>query len=82
VNGERNEKHEVIEYVLENLGSPERGRVLMIGDRKFDVIGARQTGLDCLYALWGYGGREEADESGADYIAETPQELTEMLTGA
>ncbi|MCR5122279.1 MAG: HAD-IA family hydrolase [Ruminococcus sp.] len=82
VNGERNEKHEVIEYVLENLGNPERGRVLMIGDRKFDVIGARQTGLDCLYALWGYGGKEEAEESGALYTAETPQELTEMLTGA
>jgi phosphoglycolate phosphatase len=54
----------------------------MIGDRKFDVIGAEQTGLDCLYALWGYGGKEEAEESGALYTAKTPQELTEMLMGA
>ena len=81
VNGVRNEKDEVIEYVLEQLGQPDRSGVLMIGDRKFDVIGARQTGLDCMYALWGYGGREEAEESEALYISETPQELAEMLGG-
>ena len=81
VNGVRNEKNEVIEYVLEKLGQPDREKVLMIGDRKFDVIGARQTGLGCMYALWGYGGREEAEESEALCIADTPQELGCMLAG-
>ena len=80
VNGVRNEKDEVIEYVLEKLGQPDREKVLMIGDRKFDVIGARQTGLECAYALWGYGGTEEAREAGALFTAETPQALAEMLT--
>ena len=82
VNGVRNEKNEVIEYVLEKLGQPARDKVLMIGDRKHDVIGAKQTGLDCLYALWGYGSTEEAKEAGAEYLTDTPQALANMLINA
>lgn len=77
--GIRNEKWEVIEYVLANTGITDRSAVLMIGDRNNDVIGANKTGLKCMGILWGYGTEKELLQAGADYIAETPQKLTEMI---
>lgn len=80
--GARNEKHEVIEYVLDRAGMPDRSRVLMIGDRKHDIIGAEKCGIRCMAALWGYGSEQEFAEYGADYIAKTPQQTAEMIIGS
>ncbi len=79
INGTRNDKDEVIEYVLEKAGISDRSKVLMIGDRKQDVLGAHKTGLKCMGILWGFGSLEELTEAGADYIAETPEEAADML---
>ena len=79
LNGTRNEKWEVIEYVLSTTGISDRSSVLMIGDRKNDIIGAHKTGLKCMGILWGYGSEEELRTAGADFIADTPQEAADML---
>ena len=79
LDGSRDYKHEVIEYVLAKANITDRSRVLMIGDRRQDVLGAHKTGLKCMGILWGYGSIEELDEAGADYIAETPQQVTDLL---
>lgn len=79
LDGTRNYKHEVIEYVLEKAGITDRSGVLMIGDRKQDVLGAHKTGLKCMGILWGYGPYEELTEAGADFIAETPFKAADML---
>ena len=68
--GTRNKKSLVIEYALDTLNVTDRNRVLMIGDTKFDVIGARECGIDCLGVLFGYGSRQELEEAGAAYICE------------
>ena len=81
LDGSRDYKHEVIEYVLAKANITDRSRVLMIGDRRQDVLGAHKTGLKCMGILWGYGSIEELDEAGADYIAETPQQVTDLLLG-
>lgn len=79
INGTRNNKDEVIEYVLEKAGISDRSSVLMIGDRRQDVIGAHKTGLKCMGILWGFGSIEELTEAGADFIAETPEKAADML---
>lgn len=81
INGSRNGKWEVIDYVLKKAGVTSREEVLMIGDRKHDIIGAHKTGLKCLGVLWGYGTREELTEYGADFFADTPQDVADMLLG-
>ena len=81
INGTRNEKWEVIDYVLEQIGTVSKDNVLMIGDRKHDIIGAHRTGLKCLGVLWGYGSKKELETYGADFFAETPQETADMLIG-
>ena len=79
LDGSRDYKDEVIEYVLAQTGITDRSSVLMIGDRRQDVLGAHKTGLKCLGILWGYGSIEELNEAGADFIADTPEKAADML---
>ncbi|MBR1429830.1 MULTISPECIES: HAD hydrolase-like protein [Ruminococcus] len=79
LDGSRDYKDEVIEYVLAKAGITDRSTVLMIGDRRQDVLGAHKTDIECMGILWGYGSVEELTQAGADYIARTPQEAADML---
>lgn len=77
--GKRNKKSLVIEYALDSLNVTDRKEVLMIGDTKFDVIGARECGIDCLGVLFGYGSRQELEKAGAAYIYEDVQSIMEAV---
>lgn len=56
--------------------------VVMVGDRRHDVEGARETGLPCIGVLYGYGGREELEKAGAAFIAEDMAALKRLLLEA
>ncbi len=75
----RNEKDEVIRYALEKQGITALSDVLMVGDRKFDVIGAAKCGLKCMGVLYGFGDREELEAAGAAYIAETVEDMARII---
>ncbi len=76
---DRNTKDEVIRYVLEKHELTDLSDVLMVGDRKYDVEGARECGLSCMGVLYGFGTREELEEAGAEYIAETVEDMVQIL---
>lgn len=80
MDGNRTKKREVIEYVLteEQIGDQREG-ILMVGDRKHDICGAKQTGLRSMGVLYGYGSQEELETAGADWIAETPEDIWSIL---
>ncbi len=78
LDGGRGTKAEVIRYALSACGITDKSGVLMVGDREHDVIGARDAGVDCLGVLYGFGSREELEGAGADYIAETAEEIAFM----
>lgn len=74
----RNDKTKVINHLLqhENLDAiRDEGKILMIGDRKHDIIGARENGIKTCAVLWGYGSKQEFEQNGADYIIASPSEL-------
>ncbi|MCC8027246.1 MAG: HAD family hydrolase [Clostridium sp.] len=79
----RNRKADVIGYVLEQcgLGAGEEAvsRAVMVGDREHDVLGARQWGIETVGVMYGYGGRQELESCGADYMVETVEELRRLL---
>lgn len=79
INGSRNEKCEVIEYVLDRAGISDRNGILMIGDRYHDINGAKKCGIPCMAVLWGYGSYEELTQHGAEIIANTPQEAADII---
>ena len=74
----RSEKWDVIEYAMDTLGLTERSKIVMIGDRKHDIIGAKKTGLDSVGVLWGYGDRRELTAAGADMIFEEIGQLASL----
>ena len=58
---------------------PGKKRIVMIGDREHDIIGAKENGIQSVGVLFGYGSRRELKEAGADRIAETVKDLTDIL---
>lgn len=78
LDGGRVKKAEVVRYVLSELGTAPSDAV-MVGDREHDIFGARAEGLTSVGVLYGYGSRAEHESAGADFIAETVEELTALL---
>ena len=74
MDGSRVEKEDVIRHALERACLTPR-ECVMVGDRRFDVEGARGVGMPAIAVLWGYGDREELDASRPTALAETPEEL-------
>lgn len=77
--GTRNDKTDVLKYAIEQLQIEDIIEAIMIGDRKHDIIGARDVGMQCAYVLFGYGSREEAEQYRADYIIENVKSLEAFL---
>jgi phosphoglycolate phosphatase len=69
----------VIDKVLRRLGGPAPADVVMVGDRAHDVLGARERGIACIGAGWGYGMPGELERAGADPICGQPRDLLEVL---
>lgn len=73
--GTRPSKAAVIAEALRQLGGPELGEVVMVGDRSYDVDGARACGVDCFGAGYGYGAPGELEAAGAVRVAGSVREL-------
>lgn len=74
----REKKAEVIEYVLKT-NQIDNDDVIMVGDRKHDIIGAHENKIPCVGVLYGYGTEDELKQYQADYLVSTVEELTELL---
>ena len=73
----RTEKSQVIAYLLGQTGEAEH--TIMVGDTKYDVLGAAEHGIPTIGVAWGYGTVEDMQLAGAAAIATTTQELLELL---
>ena len=73
----RSSKEAVIEYLLHENGRADN--MVMVGDTKFDVIGAKMHGISTIGVSWGYGTISDMKEAGAVKIVNTPQELLDAL---
>ena len=75
----RNKKADVIAYAISQMNDPDLSRLIMIGDREHDILGAKQIGIDSIGVLYGYGDRAEHEQAGATYIAEKVEDILPML---
>lgn len=66
------------ELIAEALAG-QRGRACMVGDRRFDVEGAHDNGIDAIGVTYGYGSREELENAGAEAIVDSVEALSEYL---
>ena len=80
LDGRRTDKSELIATVLKKLGGAPADKV-MVGDRKFDIIGAKANGLDVIGVTYGYGEREELEVLAPTTIVSSVEELRRLLLG-
>ena len=78
LNHTRDDKAEVIEYAVKEFNVNVSDAV-MVGDRKFDALGAAKNNLSAVGVLWGYGSEKELLEAGVIKNCRTVSELTEFL---
>ncbi len=76
----RSEKKDVILEALRRAGlEPGDRSAVMIGDRKYDVEGARFCGLDSIGVYTGFAAEGELEEAGATSVFRSIPELTDYL---
>ena len=82
LSGARTKKEEVVQEALRQLfgaSRPAPHAAAMIGDRRFDVEGAKAHQLDSIGVAYGYALPGELQRAGADFIVESVEELTALL---
>lgn len=78
--GALDHKPELLAHILAQHGlAPDH--CVMVGDRKYDVIGARANGMRSVGILWGYGSRDELEQAGATIVVERPEQLWSAVHG-
>lgn len=79
LDGTRVRKADVIKYAIDELSLNKLEDVIMIGDRKHDVIGAQENNIDSIGVLYGYGTKEELEAAKPTYIVNSVSELHKLL---
>ena len=51
----------------------------MVGDRHFDIDGAKAVGIKSIGVLYGYGDEAELKSAGADKIANIPADIIKLV---
>lgn len=64
---------------IDKLGVSDKSQVLMVGDRHYDITGAKGAGVSSCGCLWGYGNKEEFQECDADFTIENPLDILNLL---
>ncbi len=81
--GSRDKKELVIEYLLEQIKDKypdfHLDQAIMVGDRHFDINGAKYFSMDSIGVTFGYGDYEELSQAGATYVVDTAQELMNLI---
>ncbi|WP_137791088.1 HAD family hydrolase [Bacillus sp. E(2018)] len=79
LDGTRTSKTEIIQHILHHYNDQPKKSFIMIGDRKHDMIGAYNTGIDSIGVTYGYGSMEELTEANPTYIVKSVTELKKSL---
>ncbi len=79
MDGSRRSKADVVAHALELVGHPDPATVVMIGDRSHDIVGARAHNVRAIGVTWGYGGLDELIAADAWRLANSPEEIPELL---
>jgi phosphoglycolate phosphatase len=72
LDGTHSDKTDLLRHALQS-ADVDPSQAIMIGDRSFDMVGARNNGMTAVGVLYGYGSEAELRDAGAQHICATPQ---------
>ncbi len=78
LDGSLSDKTDLLRHIIESEDLLPRHTV-MIGDRSFDIIGAKNHGIRAIGVLWGYGTEDELSNAGADGLCNHPDEIYDKV---
>lgn len=79
LNGGINYKDEVINEVIRLAKPEDLSKVVIVGDRKHDILGAKKCGISSIGVKCGYAEENELENAGADFVFENLFEVQEFL---
>lgn len=81
LDGSRNAKIDVIIEALKRLGITDYSEVIMVGDRKHDILAAKELKIKTIGVSYGFACEGELQKAGADFIADSPSEVVKIIEG-
>jgi phosphoglycolate phosphatase len=79
LDGTNVEKDDLIQLALDRLSDTPTSKIVMVGDRKYDIEGARRHGIDSAAVMYGYGSKEELEAARPTALIEDVRQLREFL---
>ena len=71
-------KADVLQRAITENQAPKDSSVI-VGDTKFDLIGGKTVGIKTIAVTWGFGANETLLAENPDFVANTAQELWDIL---
>lgn len=81
LDGTMSDKVELITEAMKLSGFTDKTQVCMVGDRFYDIAGAKKVGICSVGVTYGFGGYDELVNAGADYIADSPMQAARLIIG-
>ncbi|MEH6403722.1 MAG: HAD hydrolase-like protein [Sneathiella sp.] len=78
LDGTRSDKTDLLAYLLKK-EDLDPAQTIMIGDRKYDIIGALNNHIRPIGVTYGYGSKSELQDAGASHLCDTPRALSKFL---
>jgi phosphoglycolate phosphatase len=78
LDGRRDDKAELMAHIIQT-EKVDAENAIMIGDRMFDINGAKANAMRSIGVLWGYGSKSELQNAGADALCTAPHELPNQI---
>jgi len=72
------EKDEIIKYIIEKNNLNEK-ETIMLGDRKYDIIGAHKNNIHSIAVMYGYGSKDELEEIKPTYFCKNVMDILEII---
>jgi len=79
IDGKISNKEDVLNKILESLKISNVSDMVMIGDREFDLAGAKAFGMDAIGVLYGFGSEDELNQYPSVLLAQTPGDVANFL---
>ena len=79
LNDKTENKTRIMKEAMDFFNDDDLSKYVMVGDRKFDMLGAKELGIDSIGVTYGYGSRQELEESQATIIIDDCIQLNDIF---